>query len=166
MMQMVTAMGNWWLAASSRQCTCSCITSHAVFWQNIKPPRWLSPPTAQIWCPVTLAFPTIKITFEREEISELQWDSGNTVRQLMAVLTKDFAEWKRCPENCVRSQGACFEEDWGVIVLSTMFLVSCIFFNECVCFSQYMVGYLLDRTLYMCTHTDCLTSPLGAVLAY
>ena len=44
---------------------------------------------------------------------------------------KNFAEcfekWERCWENCVRSRGpkAYFEEDWGVIVLCTMFLVSC-----------------------------------------
>ena len=41
---------------------------------------------------------------------------------------KDFAECfeqrKRCWENCVRSQGAYFQEDWGIIVLFTMFLVS------------------------------------------
>ena len=28
------------------------------------------PPTAQIWCLVTLAFPQTKITFERKEISD------------------------------------------------------------------------------------------------
>ena len=34
----------------------------------------------------------------------------------------------------------------GVIVLCTMFLVSCIFFNKCLCFSYYMARYLLDGT--------------------
>ena len=48
-------------------------------------------------------------------------------------------------ENCVRFQGAYFERDWGVIVLCTLFLVSCIFFNKCLYFSYYMTGYLLDR---------------------
>ena len=43
--QKAKAMGNWWLAASSQQCTCSCLMSHGVFWQN-------SLPIAQIWCPV------------------------------------------------------------------------------------------------------------------
>ena len=33
-------------------------------------------------------------------------------------------------ENTVRSQGTYFEGDWGVIVLCTMLLVSCIFFNK------------------------------------
>ena len=48
--------------------------------------------------------------------------------QLMAIPTKDFAErfeqWKRCWENCVRSQGAYFEEDRVITVPRTMFLVS------------------------------------------
>ena len=48
--------------------------------------------------------------------------------QLMTIPAKDFAEyfeqWKRCWENCVRSQGAYFEGDWGIIVLCIMFLVS------------------------------------------
>ncbi len=52
----------------------------------------------------------------------------------MAISTKDFAEcfekWKRERENCVRSQGAYFERDWAMIVLCTMFLLSCIFFDN------------------------------------
>ena len=43
-------------------------------------------------------------------------------------------------ENCVRSQ-----EDWGVIVLGTMFLVPCIFFNKCPYFSYYVAEYPMDR---------------------
>ena len=38
------------------------------FWQNIKSPRWLSPPVDQIWCPATSGI--------SQEISEHQWDSG------------------------------------------------------------------------------------------
>ena len=47
----------------------------------------------------------------------------NTMGQLMAI-------W----ENCVRFQGAYFEGDCGIIVLCTMFLVSCIFFSKCLFF--------------------------------
>ena len=63
-----------------------------------------------------LAFPKTKIIFEKEEISDHCWDSGKY---------KGAADgyW----ENCVRSQGAYFERDWGIIVLCTMFLVSYIF---------------------------------------
>ena len=56
MIQKAAAMGSWWLAASSWQCAHSCITSLVVFWQSVKSPRWLSPPTAQIWCPATSGF--------------------------------------------------------------------------------------------------------------
>ena len=73
--QKAAAVGSWWLAASSQRAR-SWVTSCAVFWLNIKSPRWLRPPTAQIWCPATSAFPKTKTPFEREEISDQWWDSG------------------------------------------------------------------------------------------
>ena len=86
-----------------------------------------------------LAFPKTKITFERQEISGHWWVSGK-------YNGAANCSWK----NCVRSQGAYFEGDWGVIVLGTIFLVSCIFFNfsyilYLLYFSCYVAGYLLDR---------------------
>ena len=81
------------------------------------------PPYISDLVPWLLAFPKTKITFEREKISDHWWDSGKY----------DGAadgNW----ENCVRSQGAYFEEDWDVIVLCTIFLVSCVFFNKCLYF--------------------------------
>ena len=92
--------------------------SRRVFRWNIKSPRWLSPSTAQIWQPAISGFSQnykTKITFENEEISEHQWDSG---------------KWKYdgpadgYRENWVRSHGAYFEGDWGITVPCTMFLVS------------------------------------------
>ena len=71
-----------------------------------------------------LAFPQTKITFERQEISDYQWDSGKYNRAA-------DGNW----ENCVRSQGAYFEGDWGVIILCTMLLVSYIFFSKYLYFS-------------------------------
>ena len=59
-----------------------------------------------------LAFPKTKITFEREEISDHWWHSGKYTRA-------SDGDW----EYCVTSPGAYFEGDWGVIVLSMMFLV-------------------------------------------
>ena len=80
----------------------------------------LQPTFGALWL---LAFPKTKITFEREEISHCPWDSGKY---------KGAADghW----ENCVGSQGAYFKRDWGIIVLCTVFLVSCIFFNKCLFF--------------------------------
>ena len=115
MIRKAAAMGNWWLAASSWQHTCSCITSRTVFWWNIKSPRGLSPHNnspdfGALWL---LAFPKTKFTFEREEILGHQWDSGK-------YNGAADGNW----ENYVRSQGTYFEGDWGIIVLCTMFLVS------------------------------------------
>ena len=100
-----------------------------VFWQNMKPLRWLSPlqPTfGALWL---LALPKIKITFEREEISDHWWNSG----KYNGTGDGDL-------ENCVRFQGAYVEGDWGITVLCTMFLISCIFFHKCLYFSYYKAG--------------------------
>ena len=53
--QKATAMGNWWLAASSWQCACPLMhyVSCIVFWWNTVSPRWLCPTRAQIWHPET-----------------------------------------------------------------------------------------------------------------
>ena len=69
----------------------------------------------------------------------------NMTGQLMEIPTNDFAvhfeQWKRSWENCVRSQGAYFEQPtesdayWDVIILCTVFPVSCIFFSKCLYFS-------------------------------
>ena len=139
MIQKATAMGNWWLAASSQQCACTCIKSFTEFFVKHQKtqPRWLSPSIAQIWHPETkvLIFPKTKITFEREEISDWWWDSGKYDR----VADGDW-------ENCVRSQGAYFGGNCGVIVLCTMFLVSSSI-NVSIC--HCMAGYCLKR-IHMC----------------
>ena len=70
-----------------------------------------------------------------QSISEIQ---ENMTEQLMAIPTQDFAEcfeqWKRCWENCVRSQAAYFEGDLSILFLCTKSLLSCIFFNKCLSF--------------------------------
>ena len=132
------AAGDWQLHHDSAPAYASCV----VFWWNIKSPTWLSPPTAQFGPLQLLAFPNTKITFEREEIPDWR-DSGKYNEAA-------DGDW----ENCVRSQGAYFEGDWGIIVLFTVFLVSCIFFSKCLYFSYYMTGHFLDRphTYTRCTH--------------
>ena len=149
MIQKAAAMGNWWLAASSWQHTRSCITSHAELFGETSnhsgdsaplPPRF-----GALWL---LAFPKTEITFEREEISDHQWDSGQY----------DGAADGH-GENCVKRQGAYFEGDWGVIVLCAIFIVSCIFLQY---FSHCMDGYFLDSphslslSWYTHTHTHTL----------
>ena len=115
MIQKAEAMGNWWLAASSWQHACSCITSRAEFFVETS----YHPGDSALLQPrfgalQLLVFPKTKISFEREEISDCWWwDSGK-------YNGAAHGDW----ENCVRSQGAYFEGDWGVTVLCTMFLVS------------------------------------------
>ena len=133
--QKVAALGNWWLAASSRQRTHSRIMSHAeVFGETSNHPGDSAPLQPRFGALWLLAFPKTKITFERAEIWDFQSDSGEYDKAA-------DGNW----ENCMRSQGAYFEGDWGVIVLCAMSLVSCISFNKCLYFSYYIAGYFLDR---------------------
>ena len=115
MTQKAVAMGNWWLAALSQQWAHSHIMSCAKFFGKTSnypgDSTPLQPRFGSLWL---LAFPKTKITLEREEISDHQWDSG----KYDGVADGNW-------ENCVRSQGAYFEGDRDVIVLCTMFLVSC-----------------------------------------
>ena len=130
MIQKAAAMGKWWLAASAQQCSCSYIMSCAEFFgKTSNHPGDSALLRPRFGALQLLAFPKTKITFEKEEISDHWWDSEKY------DVTAD-GNW----ENCVKSQGAHFEWDWGVIVLRTVFLVSCIFFNKCLCFSYYMAG--------------------------
>ena len=77
MIQKAAAMSYWGLAASSRQYTHSCITSHAEFFAKTSnhpgDSAPLQPRLGALWL---LAFPQTKITFEREEILDHWWDSG------------------------------------------------------------------------------------------
>ena len=68
MIQKAAAMDNWWLAASSKQCACSCITSHAEFFGKISNHSGDSVPLQLTFGALRLlAFPKTKITFERED---------------------------------------------------------------------------------------------------
>ena len=111
--QKAAAMGNWWLAASSPQWACSRIMSPAEFLGGTSnhpgDSALLQPRFGALWLQL---FPKLKSPL-REEISDHWWDSGK-------YNGAADGDW----ENCVRSQGAYFEGDGGVIVLCTMFLVS------------------------------------------
>ena len=77
MIQKAAAMGNWWLAASSRQHAHSCIMSHAGFFgETSNHPSDSAPLQPRFGTLRLLAFPKTKITFGREEISDHRWDSG------------------------------------------------------------------------------------------
>ena len=71
-------MGNWWLAPSSQQGACSCITSQMKFFgKTSNHPGQSAPLQPRFGAPQgLLAPPKTKITFAREEISDHQWESG------------------------------------------------------------------------------------------
>ena len=75
--QKATAVGNWWSAASPLQHVCFRITSRAEFFDKTSnhpgDSALLQPRFGALWF---LAFCITKITFEREEFSDCQWDSG------------------------------------------------------------------------------------------
>ena len=112
MIQKAEAMGNWWLAASSWQCACSCIMSRAEFLAKHQITQVTLLPYSPDLVPCDLAFPKTKIAFERKDISDHWWNS----RYDRAA----NGDW----ENCVRSQGAYLEGDWVINVLCILFLVS------------------------------------------
>ena len=86
-----TAKGNWWLAASSQQCTLSCIMSCAKFFDETSNHAGESAPLQPRFCALwLLASPKTKITFEREEISDHWWNSGKYNRAADADSNKGF----------------------------------------------------------------------------
>ena len=118
-----------------------CLLMHLIscrnFWQNIKSARWLSTPYSPHLVPCDFwLFPKLKSPLKGKRFQTIDEIQENTTGQPMVIPTKDFAErfeqWKRRWKNCVRSQGAYFEREWDVIVLRTVFLISCIFFNKCL----------------------------------
>ena len=134
MIQKATAMGNWWLAASSRQCVLSCIIiSGRVVWWNTKSSRWLSVLQPRFGGTQLLDFPQTKITSEREEISDHRWDSGKYNRAA-------DGDW----ENCEVPRYLLWRGLWYHCPMHNVSCV-CIFFSTCLYFSYYTAGYLLDR---------------------
>ena len=128
MIQKASAMGNWWLAASSQQhpAHVSClmhISGAESFCETSNHPGDSAPLQPRFGALWLLAFSKTKINFDREDISVHWWDSGKYDGAA-------YGNW----ENYVRSLGAYFEGDWGIIVLCTMFLVSRTFFSECLFF--------------------------------
>ena len=106
MIQKAIDMGNWWLAASSQHHTCSFITSHAEFFgETSNHPGDSVPLQPRFGALRLLAFLKTKITFEREEISDCQWD-------LEKYDGAANGNW----ENCMRSQGTYLK--WTEVSLS------------------------------------------------
>ena len=147
-MKMATAMGTWCSAASSWLRAHSCITSRAEFFgktsNHPSDSASLQPSFGTLWL---LAFPKTKITFEREEISDCQWDSGKYNGRVHGDSNKGFCRvfWtmeETLGELCEIPRCLLWR---GLMCHCPMYNSSCIFFNKCLCFPYYMAGYLLDR---------------------
>ena len=118
------ATGDWQLHHDNVPAHTSCLAQsflakHQII-QVIQPPYSPDLVLCNFWL-----FPKLKSPLKGKRLpSDCRWDSGKHNGAA-------YSDW----ENYVRSQGADFEGDWNVIVLCTMFLVSCIFFNKCLYFS-------------------------------
>ena len=133
-------------AASTGQCTCSCITPHAEFFAKTSNHPGdsvpLQPRFGALWL---LAFPKTKIAFEREEISDHWWDSGK-------YNGATDGNW----ENCVRSKVPTLKgTEASLSCLCTVFLVSCIFFiNISIFHITWLDTFWTDLIyIYKYTHT-------------
>ena len=86
MIQKAAAMGNWWLAASTRQCACSCITSPGEFFGKTSnhpgDSASLQPRFDTLWL---LAFPKLKSPLKGKRFQTVDEIQENTMGQLMAM---------------------------------------------------------------------------------
>ena len=103
LIQKAAATGNWWLAASSPQWICWCITSCAEFFGKTSNHPGDSDPLQPIFSALwRLAFRKTKITFEMEKISDHWWDSGKYDRAA-------GGDWENCEDpRCLLWIAPCF----------------------------------------------------------
>ena len=151
-MKMATVMGNWWLAAPSQR-ACSYITSCAEFFgETSNHPGDSAPLQLRFDTLQLLAFPKTKITFEREEISDRQWDSGKYDRAADGDSNKGCCRVFWTVEEALGELGEvsrCLL--WrGLRRHCPMSSVSCILLSYSinVYFSDYMTGYI--NLMYIC----------------
>ena len=97
-------MGTWWLAASSQQHACSCITSREVFGKTSNHPGDSDPLKPRLVSCDFWIFLKLKSPLKGKRFHTINKIQEKMTGQLMAILMKDFAEgfeqWKRWCENC------------------------------------------------------------------
>ena len=108
MIHKVTALGNWWLTASSRQHAHSCIMSHAeIFCETsnhpVDSPPYYSPDLVpyRFWI-----FQKLKSPLKGKRFQIVDEIQENTMGQLTEVPTKDFTE-------CLNSGRDAGRTVWG-----------------------------------------------------
>ena len=86
MIQKTTAMGNWRLAASSQQRTCSCIMSHAEFFGDMSNHSGDSAPLQLRFGSLQpLAFPKTKIPLKGKRFPTIDEIQENMMGQVMVI---------------------------------------------------------------------------------
>ena len=149
-MKTVIAMDNWWLTASSWQSAHSCITSLAeCFGETSNHPGDSAPLQPRFGALQLLPFPKTKITYEREEISDYQWDSGKYSVAADGDSNKGFCRMCWTVEETLGE--LC--EVTTCLYWRGLFLVSCSFFRICLLL-YYMAGYYLKRS-HACSCINC-----------
>ena len=84
--QKATAMGNWWLAASSQQCGHSCITSRAEIFGKTSSNSGDSTPYSPDLAPCNFwLFPKLKSPLKGERFQTINEIQENMTGQLMAI---------------------------------------------------------------------------------
>ena len=113
MIQKATAMGNWWLAASSQQCTHSFIMSHAEFFVKHQITQVTQLPYRPAWAPCDFwLFPKLKSPWKGKRFQTVNEIQEKMTGQLMAT------------GGTVGGPKVPIWKEWSVIVPWTMFLVS------------------------------------------
>ena len=144
MIQKTKAMGNWWLGSFIMT---SCLLMHHISCSSVVKhhiTRWLSPSTAPLVPFNFWLFPKLKSPLKGKRFQTLNEIQENITGQLMAI---GRTLW--------HPKVPTLKRDWDVIVLCTMFLVSCIFFSKCLYFAYYISGDFLHRPLegHFVTHS-------------
>ena len=135
MIEKATTMGNWWLAASPQQHTCSCITSYSEFFyetSNLQVTQHpLQPRFGTLWI---LTFPKLKSPLK-----------GNRFQTVDEIQENTMGSWCRLGELCEVLRYLHWR---GLRCHCPMYNISCIFFNKCLFFISH--SWILSReTLYI-----------------
>ena len=135
------ASGDWQLHHDNMPAQASCLLQSVLVKHHItqvtQSPYSLDLVPCDFWL-----FPKLKSPLKGKRFQTVDEIQENTTGQLMVI------------GRTVWSPKVPTKGDWGVIVLCTKFLESCILFNKCLQFSYSMAGYLLDRPhsfrLFLC----------------
>ena len=142
----------WWLAASSWHCARSCIMFHEEFFGKTSnhpgDSALLQPRFGALWL---LAFPKTKITFERDEISDRQWDSGKYGGAA-------DGDWENCEVPGCEVLWRGLRHHWP------MYNVSCIFFSKCLFLIVH--GWILSGQILFTWKTECCGWPSFYLFIY